>query len=67
MPLYEFRCPACGHKFEEITSSSQIDEVVCPECGERKPERLMSTFATMGDSMSSFSGSSSCGGSGGFS
>jgi putative FmdB family regulatory protein len=71
MPLYEFRCSACGEKFEEIVSSSLSQDVVCPECGEGKPERLMSTFATVGgDGASSFSSSASsggCGGSSGFS
>jgi len=69
MPLYEFRCPSCGEKFEEIVRVTQTDQVVCPECGGEKPERQMSVFATVGDSSSSFASSSSsgCGGSSGFS
>jgi len=33
MPLYEYQCGACGHRFERIQKFS--DELVstCPECG----------------------------------
>lgn len=70
MPLYEFECPSCQHTFEEIVFSTRSGQVQCPECGHDEPRRLMSTFATRGDGVSSFasgSSSSSCGGSGGFS
>ncbi len=46
MPLYEFSCGECGHRFEELVGSHVgLDEadVVCPECGAAKPERQMST------------------------
>jgi putative FmdB family regulatory protein len=68
MPLYEFRCPECGARFEELVFSSGGDKVVCPDCGNQEPVREMSTFASRGDS-SSFASSagSSCGGHGGFS
>ena len=38
MPLYSFRCPACGKRFEEILTVARKDEAVCPDCG-RKAER----------------------------
>ncbi|MFH1809566.1 MAG: zinc ribbon domain-containing protein [Pseudomonadota bacterium] len=66
MPLYEFRCPECGSRFEELVWTSGGDKVVCPQCGNQEPVREMSTFATCGDGGSSTQGSS-CGGSSGFS
>ncbi len=32
MPLYEYRCKACGHSFEKIQSFSAEPERVCPRC-----------------------------------
>jgi putative FmdB family regulatory protein len=69
MPLYEYKCPKCGRRFEEIVTLSRADEVVCESCGYEKPERLMSTFATgFASAGSSVGSSSSCSsGSSGFS
>lgn len=39
MPLYEFVCSQCGHRFEELTAISGRDAVRCPRCG-GVPERL---------------------------
>ena len=39
MPLYEFICSHCGHRFEEISTISARDQVRCPKCGQL-PERL---------------------------
>ena len=66
MPLYEFRCPECSTRFEELVFSSNGEKVICPECGNQEPVREMSTFASCGDS-NSFSSGPSCGGSSGFS
>jgi putative FmdB family regulatory protein len=33
MPLYEYRCDACGHKFEQIQLFSDPILSVCEECG----------------------------------
>lgn len=33
MPLYEYRCTQCGHRFEKIQSFSSALEVECPKCG----------------------------------
>jgi putative FmdB family regulatory protein len=43
MPIYAFRCRACGEKFEQFRAiTSSDDTVVCPRCGAAKPERLIS-------------------------
>jgi putative FmdB family regulatory protein len=33
MPLYEYECGACGHRFEKIQKFSDTLESVCPRCG----------------------------------
>lgn len=35
MPTYAYKCPACGHSFEEFKDmcSSEEDKQTCPECG----------------------------------
>jgi len=32
LPLYEYRCTACGYSFEKIQSFSAQPETVCPKC-----------------------------------
>src|SRR6188768_2508979 len=33
MPLYEYQCDACGHRFEVIQKYSDAPIAVCPKCG----------------------------------
>lgn len=48
MPIYEYRCRSCGHRFEAIRpmgdDGSGLD---CPGCGVRGPELVPSVFATV--------------------
>ena len=32
MPLYEYRCTKCGHRFEKIQSFNAQPETECPRC-----------------------------------
>jgi len=41
MPLYDFRCRACGAQFEALVREGY--ELVCRACGARDLERLAST------------------------
>ena len=46
MPIYEFACESCGHRFEELVGSHvglETADVSCPECGSSKVERQLST------------------------
>ena len=45
MPLYEYECEACGHRFERIQKFSDPHADVCPKCGERKLHKLVSSPA----------------------
>ena len=33
MPLYEYQCKKCGHRFEKIQKFSAKQVKKCPECG----------------------------------
>jgi putative FmdB family regulatory protein len=44
MPLYEYQCKQCGHRFELIQSFSAEDPKECPVC-HGEVERLISTPA----------------------
>ena len=41
MPIYDFRCSKCGHKFTLLTGMSERDKVVCQECGAKEVEQLI--------------------------
>lgn len=44
MPLYEYQCKKCGHRFERIQKFSDALVKKCPECG-GKVEQLLSAPA----------------------
>jgi putative FmdB family regulatory protein len=44
MPLYEYQCKKCGHRFERIQTYSAEDAKECPLC-QGEVERLISTPA----------------------
>ncbi|MEW5876641.1 MAG: zinc ribbon domain-containing protein [Acidobacteriota bacterium] len=62
MPLYEYRCEACGHRFEvwqRMGAGSQ--GVSCPQCGSQEVKKVLSTFASsVSGSVSGGSSTSSC-------
>ena len=33
MPLYEYECFVCGHRFERIRRVEEASNMTCPECG----------------------------------
>jgi putative FmdB family regulatory protein len=45
MPMYEYECGACGHRFERIQKFSDPPVEECPSCGERKVQKLLSSPA----------------------
>ena len=44
MPLYEYECEACGHRFEVIQKFSDAPVETCPKCGS-KVRKLLSSPA----------------------
>jgi putative FmdB family regulatory protein len=44
MPIYEYRCRKCNKDFEAIQRSSEgPGDIVCPACGTKNPEKLISS------------------------
>ncbi len=39
MPIYAFRCAACGHDFDRLQKMSDPDPAKCPECGAEAVQR----------------------------
>ena len=44
MPLYEYKCVKCGHRFEKIESMNASATKKCPKCG-AKAERMLAAPA----------------------
>jgi putative FmdB family regulatory protein len=42
MPIYEYRCEACGHELEAIQKMSDAPLADCPECGDAALKKLIS-------------------------
>ena len=42
MPFYEYKCPDCGHRFEELQSFNDPPISVCPMCSKENVKKLLS-------------------------
>lgn len=42
MPIYEYECPACGHRLEAIQKFNEAPLSDCPTCGKAGLKRLIS-------------------------
>ncbi|MFO1314294.1 MAG: zinc ribbon domain-containing protein [Burkholderiales bacterium] len=42
MPIYEYRCSACDHKFEALQKFSDAPLVTCPVCAQDALAKLVS-------------------------
>ena len=59
MPIYEYRCEACGKSSTALLPRWNSPDPACPNCGQERLRRLVSTFATAGredDSDADFGG-----------
>jgi len=45
MPLYEYKCRACAHRFERIVKFSDAPLTACPQCGRDEVQQLISAPA----------------------
>ena len=63
MPLYEYACTECRHRFEVLQRMNDGSEgVTCPECGAGAPQRQLSTFSgTVAGRPSTATAPSNCG------
>ncbi|MGB9430258.1 MAG: FmdB family zinc ribbon protein [Gammaproteobacteria bacterium] len=42
MPIYEYKCEACGHQLETLQKVSEAPLKKCPECGKPALRKLIS-------------------------
>ena len=42
MPIYEYKCKACEHKFDKLQKISDDPLVDCPDCGKPELVKLVS-------------------------
>ena len=42
MPIYEYRCAACGHQEDHLQKVSDAPLAKCPACGKKKYEKQLS-------------------------
>ena len=45
MPIFEYTCVKCGHKFEALLKSASESAPACPECHAKGAKRMLSRFA----------------------
>jgi putative FmdB family regulatory protein len=57
MPIFEYLCAGCGHKFEAIIFGDQKAE--CPQCHAAEVQQQLSTFSA--HSHSNAASASACG------
>jgi putative FmdB family regulatory protein len=42
MPIYEFECSGCGHRFDRLQKLSDTDPTICPACAAPQLHRRVS-------------------------
>jgi putative FmdB family regulatory protein len=42
MPIYEYRCSACGHELESLQKLADAPLTTCPSCGKETLTKLVS-------------------------
>jgi putative FmdB family regulatory protein len=66
VPIYEYRCQKCGHKFEKLVRGATNPEgLKCRKCEDQSVERLMSCFGIGGSTSSAVSSAGGCAPAGG--
>lgn len=49
MPIYEYQCLKCSHRFEMIHGVGEKErKVVCPQCKDSHIQRILSSFSCGG-------------------
>ncbi|MBQ3423714.1 MAG: zinc ribbon domain-containing protein [Clostridia bacterium] len=59
MPIYDYKCPQCAHRFDLLRSVSATDPVKCPKCGRDAVRVYEGKWAALGRRSA---GGCSCGG-----
>ena len=61
MPMYSFRCPECGKRFDELLPISKKDEAFCPDC-QTKAQRVWNGKCAFGAKASTSGCQGNCSG-----
>lgn len=59
MPIFEYRCEDCGHRFDAFfrrSEDAEKESPACERCGSRRVRKLFSLLGMGGGSRESFSG-----------
>ena len=57
MPIFEFKCSACGSEFEKLVKNSE-STAECPSCHSTDLQKKLSTFSAISKSAFATAGSS---------
>jgi putative FmdB family regulatory protein len=60
MPLFEFICSDCSHKFETLILDTAMPNNICPKCGSCNTEKQLSSFSTTSNHIKSACPAYSC-------
>ncbi|HEK85627.1 MAG: FmdB family zinc ribbon protein [Candidatus Saccharicenans sp.] len=63
MPIYEYICLKCQHRFERLVSANSEEKIICPHCQSDQVKKLISSFGIGGGGSrlkNSSGGCSSC-------
>ena len=61
MPIYEYRCKACGLTSEYLIGVGWDEDILCKECGSTEMERVLSVASFGGQMSERPSGRTCCG------
>jgi putative FmdB family regulatory protein len=61
MPIYEYRCKACGATSEYLIGMGKDEIIACKECGSTEMERILSVASFMGGISEHAPGRTCCG------
>ena len=59
MPIFEYVCGRCEHRFETLVRSSG-EEVNCPKCASSTLDKQLSVFSSLGSAKESGGESGGC-------
>jgi putative FmdB family regulatory protein len=46
MPIFEYSCTKCGHRFEKFQKNATGLKPFCPECGSWETKKELSAFSS---------------------
>lgn len=46
LPLYDYKCSACGHAFTQLRPVAERENAQCPRCESKQVRQVLSPFTT---------------------